>query len=310
MITTHPDAETMPAPQTATSKPATRGAVLIATSHPYYGRMAANLANTIKAAAPDFPVAVIADEIGLHHLNAAELGLFSRVIKTDKGGRGLAGALRLRLNLPNLSPFDETLSLDVDMLWLPGRDPRALFSLLEGRDFTIVNEGFTDLENDENSTPHLYTHWGKPDEIAAAYGLTGKLYAMRGEFMLFRKSEPVVAMFKQAREILRHPKISPQLLAGGVTDEFALNIAANLARIEPHQPEWQPAFWPALRGGLMPQINKLAGYYAVSFGGHDLPENSVRTYEILAKAAAYQTKVRYRFPIRGKRDFLPERQKL
>jgi hypothetical protein len=285
-----------------------KGFFLIATGHPYFGRMAANLASTIKAASPESQIAVLTDGTGLKHLNSDEKKLFDIIIDRDDLGAGIGGAMAARCNLPNLSPFDLTVSLDVDMLWLPKADPNRLFTLLDKRDFTIVNEGFTDLETGKEHSRRPYTHWGETGEIKQAYGLTGKLYKVRGEFIVFRKTDAVDSMFATAREIQADPKIEFQSLADAVTDEFALNISMNLHGIEPHVADWEPAFWPLLSGGYIPPPYKLTEFFAMSFGGNSLPRNAAKNYEQIARAAAYKTKVRFRFPLYAKRNFSTERR--
>ena len=256
-----------------------RGILLIATSHPYYGRQAVNLAMTIKAVEPDIPIALIADMRGVAHLNDAERNLFSVVKQPLRKGAGLLGANAMRMMLPALSPFQETLALDVDMLWLGRKKPSELFALLDGRDFTIVNEGFIDLDSGADHTTGRYLHWADPEALREAYDLKGRLYQVRGEFILFRKSKEVGLMYKSARNIQRNPGVATKLLGGSVTDEFALNLALNSGGIEPHESQWQPTYWPNIHGNIMPPVHTLHdSYYAVSFGGNYASPGARRAY--------------------------------
>jgi len=284
----------------------TQGILLIATSHPFYGRMAVNLANTIKAVNPDIPISILTDDIGLNHLNDREKSLFYSIIQVEVE-RGLIGINRLRMYLPRYSPFKETLAMDADTLWLPKARVSDAFSLLNGRDFTIVNEGYYDLDKMKDHGTRPYTHWAEPEEIKEAYGLTGKLWKVRGEFVLFRKGAVITKLFKTARDIQKAPKVDVAKLGGAVTDEFALNVAMNICGIDPHQAGWQPTYWPHMHGGQIPQVYNLHGYYAVSFGGNDLVRNAAKLYATLCGNAAYKTGVRYRFMIHPKREFLKER---
>lgn len=284
-----------------------KGILLIATSHPYYGRLAATLAMSIKAV-EDIPIAVIADDVALRHLNEAELALFSQIIPAPVGESGLIGINALRMNLPKYSPFKETLSMDVDMLWHPKRKPSEAFALLDGRDFTIVNEGYVDLDTGADHTTGKYSHWAAPEAIKEAFGLSGKLYQTRGEFLLFRKSPEVTELYKSARAIQKKPGIDTMLLGGSVTDEFALNIAMNKAGIEPHESKWNPAYWPAIHGNIVPPVYKLTDYLAVSFGGNVATKDTIRIYSIIAGAAAYNLGLQHRFPLQSKRNYLTERR--
>ena len=44
-----------------------------------------------------------------------------------------------------ISPFDETIFLDVDMIWNPKKKPEDLFEELNNPDFTMCNEGYVVL---------------------------------------------------------------------------------------------------------------------------------------------------------------------
>lgn len=62
-----------------------QGIILIATGHPYYGRMAYNLALTIKAC-EEFPVALVHNDSAIKHLNDSQRGIFDMLIPTTKEG--------------------------------------------------------------------------------------------------------------------------------------------------------------------------------------------------------------------------------
>lgn len=290
-----------------TTKYPERGILLIATTHPYFGRMAANLAMTIKAV-EDFPIVLIADTIALRDLDDSEKDLFFEIRTCPDIPSGLIGVNQVRMCLPQLSPFKETLVMDVDMLWLLKHTPSELFAVLADRDFTIINEGYMDLDSGEDHTTGRYMHWGNMEEIKEAHGLTGRFYQVRGEFLLFRKSPEVTKLYRTARRIQKNPKIDTKLLGGSVTDEFALNVAMSQLGIEPHESGWQPAYWPALHGNLMPTMSQLHDrYYAISFGGNYAHRLSLRAYGILAGAAANKLGLQYRFPLQSKRKYLTER---
>ena len=295
----------------------TRGFFLFATSHPYFGRLAANLASTIKAADPTAKISVATDNIGLNHLNESEMNLFDKIITPHGMGEGLSGVQAARLQLPYLTPYDETIAVDADMLWLPKAQPSDIFGLLNNeRDFTIVNEGFTDLDaqvsalDKARKNPLAYTHWADAMDVKNAYDLRGKLYKVRGEFIVFRRTDNVEHLFKTAAAIQQEPAVDVTTLGGGIPEEFALNIALNLCGIEPHADFWEPAYWPALHGNFIPQPYKLKGYAAISFGGNSVARQSQKFYDQIAAAAASKNDIKYRFPLQPKRHYLPERRKM
>lgn len=292
-------------------KTSPRGILLIAISHPNYGRMASNLAMTIKAAEPDMQIGIIADHVGLSHLNEKEKALFSYIIPAPETVPGLKGVYNIRMRLPALTPFEETLALDVDMLWLQKHKPSELFQLLADRDFTSVNEGYHDLATGENHTTDLYPYWANIEDVKAAYEVKGKLWQYRGEFLLFRNTKEVKAMFGMARKIQAKPAVEVKGLTGGVNEEFAWSVASNLVGIEPHaSSEWQPTFWAARHGGVVPEPSKIPDqYYAITFGGNHASARAQRAYHILAAAAAYKLGLRFRFPLQSKRHYLTERRR-
>lgn len=281
------------------------GILLIATGHSNYGGMAYNLAVTLKAAEKEMPIALVHDESAMQYLTDEQKQVFDQFIPTDKKG------LNLKLNLAELSPFEKTLYLDVDTLWLPTRKSSELFSLLADRPFTAQNEGFTDLDTMEDSTSKIYMFWGRPEEIAVAYGLKGKLYQFRSELILFESTKEVKAMFANAQKLTKKKaKIEVVPFAGTVPDEYYLNIAANQAGFEPHQSNWQPGYWIQRELGIVPPLHKLCDkYYFMSFGGNTSPKELKRFYADILGAAANTLGLPVTVGLQSKRKYLAERSK-
>lgn len=283
-----------------------KGIFLIATNHPYFGRMAYNLALTLKAAEPGMPIAIMHDDAGLKHLTADQIKIFDKRIPCKKG-KNLKGINELRMSMPAITPFEETLCLDVDMVWI-GEKPSKVFELLNNRDFTIVNEGFVDLDTDADETTKLYTHWADYKAIREAYGLKGKLYQVRGEFVLLRKGKAVSDLYKQAKAIQTKPLLEPSLLANSVTDEFALNIAMSLSGMEPHESGWQPAYWMNRHNNMLPYLHELnKNYFALSLGGNYILPPLKTMHDLVVQGACSKLGVPFQFSVQPKRHFLTER---
>jgi len=282
----------------------TKGILMFATGHPYYGRMAYNLAVTIKATGTDLPIAVVHDKTGLAHLDDQQLKIFDHFIQAKPN----TTINVLRLTLPAYTPFSETLALDVDMLWIGG-DPANLFELLNDRDFTAINEGYIDMDNNQGHTTGKYTHWADPNKIKEAYELQGRLYQIRGEFILLRKGKVATALYKEAKRVQRESKIETHRWADGdITDEFALNLAANKLGLELHQSQWLPTYWPQREGFLLPLIKDLRNeYYALSFGGNRITAQLKKMHDIIVKNACYKLGLPFVFTIQPKRNYLTER---
>lgn len=284
------------------------GIVLIAVGNPYFGKQAYNLAATLKAS-EKVDITLIYDEQALSHLHPLCHKVFDQKIKSPLNYTGFEAAMELRMLLPKLTPYQKTLSLDVDMVWLGQNRLAELFDLLtEEQDITYVNEGYFSLDGEADDATKDYLPWAHPAAIKEAYDITGKLYQMRGEFILFRKSQRVVSAFKAAQKIRKKPKIEPYTLGGSITEEFALNIAFNQHGIEPHISKWPATYWPYMNGGYTPPIKELRDkYYGLSAGGN-IVSTSLRTaYNTLVEAACNKLGLPHFFPLQAKRNNLPER---
>jgi hypothetical protein len=289
-----------------------QGITLMAFGHPYYGRMAYNLALTLKAAEPDMPIAVITDETGLNHLDAEKKAIFSHIIKPKKKTKGMQASNSIRMQLYKLSPFSETIALDVDMVWMKGK-PSDVFQHIANTDFAIVNEGYYDIDSEEDNTTKLYTYWGDREAIISAYGLKGRLYQVRGEFIVFRKSDITKAIFEEAGTIQKNPKVDVIKLGDSVTDEFALNISLCLNGITLPDTGWQPTYWANRNKGVLPNLHIInKEYYALSLGGNISSSKVKETHNLILQAAAYKLKLGLHsfFPLQSKRNFLTERRSM
>lgn len=276
-----------------------KGIIIFAIGHPYYGRYAFNLAVTIKAV-EDIPIAVVHDATGLSHLDDYQKSVFNKMILADlKPGCGA------KLQSYDLSPFEKTLLLDADMLWLPVQKPSELFEKLKGVEFTGITEGSTD------SPSAHYFYWAKIEEIREKYKVTGTVHQWRTEVLYFERSEKVAAMFEDAKSIHKdHGLTSVKPFAEGTPDELSINIAAAKHELNPHKPNWQPSYWPQLHQNRIPEPGTLyRDFYLLSVGGNMNTENVKKFYNTLVKAQAPKVGLSHCFPLQSKYSFLTERRK-
>lgn len=275
-----------------------KGIVIVASGHPQYGRMAYNLAITIKAV-EDFPVAVLHSGRGLAHLNDQQKGIFDYIIEID--GPESCGA---KLCAYDNTPFTHTLILDADMLWLPKKTPSELFQEMEGVKFTAISEG-----NSDEPASH-YFFWADLAEIRTKYKVD-KVHQYRTEVMYFEKCKEVKAMFKDAKKIHTKPGLlTIKKFAGGVPDELSVNIAAAIHGLEPHKERWRPSYWPKLhRETVLPLAQLYAEYFLFSAGGNTAPQATQTFYNKLVKAQAPKIGRVHLFALQSKYSFLPEREK-
>lgn len=281
-----------------------KGIIIVCTGHPYYGRMAYNLALTIKAV-EDFPVAVLYHGAALNHLSEKQRDIFTDIIELPDD-IPLRVATKLWVN--EFTPFKKTLLLDADMLWMPKRTPSELFDEVKDVDFTAITEGY--YSNETKDVNPLYFFWAEPSEIQTVYKVD-KIYQWRTEVVYFKKSAKTDKLFRLAQKVYFNPKLKTmKMYAEVVADELAINVAAAVSNIEPHEYKWMPAYWHRLNGNVMPDIHAIYNYYLVSFGSNNASGSVKKFYDRIMKGAAYKTGVQHLFPLHSKKSFLPERAKM
>lgn len=276
-----------------------RGIIIFAIGHPYFGRYAYNLAVSIKAV-EDIPIAVVHDDGSLNHLSERQKQVFDIFIPTK-----LTPGCGVKLHAYELSPFDSTLMLDADMVWLPKQKPSELFDKLAGSKFTGITEGSTDNPSSR------YFFWANVDEIRDKFSIDKKIYQWRTEVIYFEKDETVAAMFEKALYIHSDHGLSyVKEFAGGVPDEMAINISTAIFELYPHADNWQPSYWAQLYRNTVPESGTLyRDYYLLSCGGNHTTENVKLVYNNIVKAQAPKIGLTHCFPLQSKHSFLQNRRK-
>jgi hypothetical protein len=282
-----------------------KGIFICAVGHPYYGKMAYNLAVSIKAV-ESIPVTVVYTNQSMSHLSQAQLAIFDHRVKLPEGVPVGCGS---KLWAYDLSPYNETLLLDADMLWLPKRKPSELFDELSEVKFTSITEGYW-TENDKDINER-YFFWADPKEIAEVYKVD-KVYQWRSETIYFKKDPVVKKVFKTAQKVFLNSKLkSEAVYATGTADELGINVATAVHNIHPHEYKWKPAYWHLLNKGHYPEFSALySNYYLASFGANVASGESRKFSDRIMKAACYKLGSRHVFPLLSKRGIIPERMKM
>jgi len=278
-----------------------RGIILVATGAAFYGRMAYNLAVTIKAV-EDIPVTVLYNGAALSHLSENQRKIFNQTIEIP------TTSFAAKLRLYDYSPYDYTLYLDADMAWLPNKKPSELFNELKDVVFTSITEGYYDYEQGVDYGNKMYHYWCDPLEAKQAHGLKGKFYQWRSEVIYFNSEAK--EMFEAAKDAYENPKVVVKQFAGHVPDELAINIAASKTGIEPHEYRWMPAYWHRLHGEGMQLQGILNGYYLLSVGGNYATSTMKTCYNNVCKAAHNKLGLQYLFILQSKKEVMPDRIKM
>jgi hypothetical protein len=286
-----------------------RGILLIATKHPYYGRMAFNLAVSIRATEPDVQIAVLHSGRGLAHLTDRQKEVFNHIIEINVEG------IEAKLVAYRNSPFEQTLYIDADTAWLPKHTPTELFEKLDGVEFTAITEGYFDIETKENKLRWDYYLWADVDEIIKAYKIErGRLYQYRTEVMYFEKSDTAEVLFDRAYKIFKDPKVKVTTqFAGGVPDELAINIASATLGLHPHEFNWQPSYWERARKNdirMRKPAELYEKYFLISTGGNRSAPNTVKFYTRVVAAAFRKVGLQFLFPLQSKVSVIEERKKI
>lgn len=279
-----------------------KGILIFSVGHPQYGRLAYNNALTLKNAG-QCNIAIVRTENSLNHLSIEQQEIFDYIIDLPDGVPVGCGA---KMWAYDISPFEKTILLDADMLWLPEKKPDQLFDELEGVSFTAITEGY-----DPGDVNKLYFFWANVDEIREVYPIeSDRLYQWRSEVMYFERSEQIEDFFATAKAAYLSPNLKSEKSFGEVTaDELALVIAAGVHDIHPHQYKWWPSYWHLMNNGQIPEFGKLyREYWLVSFGARFASQNSKQLYDRLVKAACYKMGVQHVFPLIAKKEYLKSRQ--
>lgn len=278
-----------------------KGILLIALGHRNYFEMAKNLAASIKVHEPNLPICIVTDGSPLpidrqlfDEIEIADPSLFTTDGKTDY--------IKTKLWMYDLSPYKETLFLDVDQIMLEGRKLADIFEELKNVDLTFSNTGKAEV-----------SIWADISEVQKLYG-PGDFWNFHSEFVYFKKARDVRPFFQLAKKIYADRKIkSATPFAGGaMADELAFQAAAMKIGIYPHKENWTPNFWyrrDRARATQYPyQLKK--DYYTYSIGGPTLAANVVANYNNLATFYSRKMGLQKAYQARDKRTFLPERNKI
>jgi hypothetical protein len=277
----------------------TKGILLIALGHENYMKMAVNLAMSIKCNEPELQIALATDR----EVRPEYRALFDKV-KTVPKKAYMAGVkvefIKAKLFMYDLSPFDETLFLDVDQIVIPGRKLTSIFSELRDIDFTMSNTGLAGM-----------SIWADMAEVKTLYG-DKPYWNFHSELVYFKKCDRAKQFFEAAKKVFADNKIKSAHRFSGSTmaDELAFQVAAIVTGIYPHAENWTPNFWWSrdrkFRGKYPYQLKE---YFTYSIGGNHTPAFIKQQYNNLAAFYSARMKLQNAYKLTDKRNFLPERVK-
>lgn len=286
----------------------TKGVLLIALGHPNYGKMAYTLANSIKHTCPNIPIHLVYTESAVTHLQDQHYGVFDSIEKAPHDcyhrNRNLE-YIKAKTWMYHLSPFDTTIFLDVDMIWLTMKPIASLFDELAEFDYTVQNRDFVEM-GDRNLNPK-YSQWANVVEIKNAYGFEkGRYYSLHSEFVYFKKSKSNEKFFDEWRKQYDNLKVKSVTFANGIPDELPLAIATVIHEKYPHRDAYLPIYWERAEKTLS-RAELINNFYGFSIGGNRITRTQENTYNDIAKFYANKRGDRYPFKTTSKISFLAER---
>lgn len=298
-------------------KQSTKGIITIGGGRDYYARLAVNLCLSIRRIDKSIPITLFTTQ-----------GLLYPRIWDDVKAKGISvkylsfdsytgnNFLRAKLFAYDLSPYDQTIMLDADMMWMGGFPPTQLFASFEGVKFTMANEGHINVRTGDVHTSGIYTSWVDWNQVTKAYGnrLGDKFYQLRSEFIFFEKCKEVRKLFTEALKIYDKPLVRPEKLGGHLADEFAFNLASSITELYPHREQWTPAFWAfrefKLKGSHTAPVQNIGKFALLSIGGNRTMPGVLKYYNHQIESTFVTLHVKGFEKIRDKAAILPERSSL
>lgn len=275
-----------------------KGVLLIGVGHKNYLHMAEVLAASIRVNDKGLDISIVTN----HAIPDNQKFLFDKVIPLDVKQITIKGELhyiKSKLLMYDLSPYDETIFLDVDQVLIPKKKISVLFDQLADVDFTMSNTGISDE-----------SIWAEITEVQKLYGDV-PFWNYHSELVYFKKTDAVKKYFNAAKKAYSDNKVKSavKFSGGHMADELAFQIASMVTGLYPHAERWTPNFWyerEPLKNRKYPY--ELTEHITYSIGGNTIPPAIKANYNNLAKSYFATLGLSNPYQVVDKRSFLPERK--
>jgi len=290
----------------------TKGVLLLAMGNPNWGKMAVNLAMSLRFTDPDIKITLAQTGNGAAQLGEFGKTLFDKIIEIDpkyytKEGR--TEYLKAKLAMYKLSPYAETIFLDADMVWHPKRSISLLFEELKDVDFTIANRGHISLESDKLGDD--FGIWASPKKIKKIFKFKeGKYYNLSSEMVYFKKTKEIAKLFADALKIYDRNDYTYKLFNGAQPDELPITISMIKNEIYPHRDNFKPIYWESAEHRNLNGGGLYAEFWAYSMGGAFTQTRMKKIYNNLVQYYCNQYSQKYPFKYVDKRSWMPGRHNL
>ena len=288
-----------------------KGVLILALGHAYYGRLAAQLAMSIKSNTPEVSISVVKTANSLNHCTAEYLKYFDNIIDCPKeyytNNKGFDDFIKCKIHIYDLTPYDKTIYLDADIIWLHNRNINDLFEELNEAEFTIQNRGAFELG--KGKLEDKTSWWCNVNDILPAYNVkNGIYYSLSSEFIYIKKATNVKKYFDKCKWVYDNIKIKHTKFAGGIPDELIFSIAMILCDYYPHKTYYVPIYWEQAekRRLIGAELNNL--FYGFSLGGKIVGDREKKIYNDIVQKYCNQNGLKHYFQAKDKVQWLPDRQ--
>ena len=304
-----------------------KGVVILALGHANYGRMALNLAVSIKCSNPDASVCILHSNGMLNNFNNNERAFFDKFVEVPDEYYTYNGDKEYQMAktfIYDLSPYDTTIYLDADSIWLPGRSLEDLFKKCYYNPILFQCVHKWDIQGEWGC---LWTvRKDQPNEglkqIREIYNITDNrvIYEMQSSFLYFEKSKVAKAFFDTAKECYIKRPFHFWEWNSGIPDELVFNISTAINNIKLPSFPFTPLFFddysrnykgdPQRECSFGKRDTIFSKYFAMSMAGNPNSANTISLYDDMVKASysKYPSKIRFPWLWKQKRQFLSTRQ--
>ncbi len=272
----------------------TKGIILLALGKPSYGKLAFNLALSLKINA-DISIHLVYEKEAISHLKDIHLQYFDTLEEINPEDSRVDGRLdpgKAKLGLYKYLPFDYNIYLDVDSLCVPGMDINNLFAECIALDQPYLTQ-LTGILNGIESAKIVKTgigekrdfkemQWAWADDIYKKYALPDEaiLPAINSSFAFIKKCDESKALYEQALKNINDPiPIKDLRTKWGYSqpDELYMNIALCQMGLVGRIKEDYPVYFSSkYREDL---IEHLKNYYIIGlYGGAGFTHNTIVEY--------------------------------
>lgn len=257
-----------------------KGIIIIACGVEYYGELALNLCMSLKATDPDISVTLLWEGKSKNRIQSG-LHIFDNVLEISKehlNRSGMKSLMRSKVCLDLLSPYDETIFIDADVIMNPYKKISNLFDELKYFDFTIGCREKVLLSEGKGRF-----QWADAEAVAKAMKYDGESYNLSSELIYFKKTEDTSLFFQIAREYFDNPEVEYKRFAGTVPDELAFQLAMIKTGMKPHASQFLPFYWePYQRKKFTAHEFYNSQWYGYSMGGAFYEPRQKEIYDSLA----------------------------